>query len=59
VGTYSLHGRVFLNYLDRKGAGGPLGFPTSGVKTLAGGVLRATFERGAITCHPEGRCLRS
>lgn len=59
VGSFTLHGRVLENYLGRDGATGPLGFPTSGVKELTGGALRATFEQGRITCHPEGRCLRS
>jgi SpoIID/LytB domain protein len=50
AGAHELHDPVLAFYLDRGGPGGRLGFPTTDVRTLANGSLRARFEHGTITC---------
>jgi uncharacterized protein with LGFP repeats len=45
---------VLNRYLDKGGPGGRLGFPTSDVHRLQNGNLRASFERGVITCDADG-----
>ena len=56
VGTSALWGKVLQAYLDRGGASGALGFPTSRVHG-GGGVSSATFEHGTITCKASGCTL--
>jgi SpoIID/LytB domain protein len=51
VGVHALRDPVLAFYRDRGGPGGSLGFPTSDVRTMANGNLRASFEHGRITCH--------
>jgi uncharacterized protein with LGFP repeats len=55
-GSHSLWGPVLDFYLSKGGPGGKLGFPTSDVRTLDSGKLRANFERGVVTCGPSGGC---
>jgi SpoIID/LytB domain protein len=55
-GSHSLWGPVLDFYLSKGGPGGKLGFPTSDVRTLASGKLRANFEQGVVTCGPSGGC---
>jgi uncharacterized protein with LGFP repeats len=55
-GGHALDGVVLAFYKDRGGPGGSLGFPTSDVRTMANGNLRASFEHGVITCRPDGSC---
>lgn len=50
LGAFALWGDVLDAYLDRGGAGGPLGFPTSRVQPAGDGESSATFERGTISC---------
>jgi uncharacterized protein with LGFP repeats len=45
---------VLARYFDEGGPAGHLGFPTSDVHRLKNGNLRASFERGVITCDPDG-----
>ena len=40
--------------LSKGGPAGHLGFPTSDVRKLENGNLRASFEGGVITCDPDG-----
>ncbi|MGH2679199.1 MAG: SpoIID/LytB domain-containing protein [Actinomycetota bacterium] len=54
IGAHALWGRVLSAYLDRGGAQGALGYPRSRVR-VAGGVARASFERGTIACS-NGNC---
>ena len=54
VGAHALWGRVLKAYLDRAGAGGGLGFPTTRVRSMADGGTRARFEGGTIAC-PKGQ----
>ena len=54
TGAYELHGPVLVRYEDEGGPGGSLGFPTTGVRTLDNGNLRARFEHGVITCRADG-----
>ena len=49
IGAHALWGPVLSTYLGRGGASGPLGYPTSRVRRVDGGV-RASFEHGAIAC---------
>lgn len=56
TGPHLLDGPVLAFYEREGGAGGKLGFPTSDVRRLKNGNLRASFERGAITCRPDGTC---
>jgi SpoIID/LytB domain protein len=50
VGAFELHDPVLAFYAEQGGPGGSLGFPTSDVRRMPNGNLRATFENGAITC---------
>jgi uncharacterized protein with LGFP repeats len=45
---------VLARYFDEGGPAGHLGFPTSDVRRLKNGNLRASFESGVITCEPDG-----
>ena len=58
AGGHFLRGLVLNRYLDKGGPGGRLGFPTSDVHRLQNGNLRASFERGVITCDPDGSSCR-
>ena len=53
VGSSALWGTVLQAYLDRGGASGSLGFPTSRVQG-GSGTSSATFEHGTITCAASG-----
>jgi SpoIID/LytB domain protein len=53
AGGHYLRGLVLNQYLVKGGPGGRLGFPTSDVHRLQNGNLRASFERGVITCDPD------
>jgi lysozyme len=59
TGAHELHGAVLTYYLGHGGAGGPLGFPTTDVKAVAGGGRTATFEHGTVTCKSSGSCSQS
>jgi stage II sporulation protein D len=50
TGAHELHGAVLVEYRQRGGPGGSLGFPTSDVQRLRNGNRRAHFEHGVITC---------
>jgi SpoIID/LytB domain protein len=50
TGAHELHGPVLDRYRKEGGPGGSLGFPTSDVRKLQNGNLRANFEHGVITC---------
>jgi SpoIID/LytB domain protein len=50
TGAHELHGPVLERYLEAGGPGGRLGFPTTDVRRLPNGNLRARFEHGVITC---------
>ena len=52
IGAHALRGRVLSKFLARDGVRGPLGFPTSRVRKLAGGATTATFQHGSIRCPP-------
>lgn len=54
VGVHAIRDPVLDFYLGRGGPGGALGFPTSDVRTMGNGNLRATFEHGRITCNDAG-----
>ncbi len=56
TGAHALDGVVLAFYKERGGPAGNLGFPTSDVRTMANGNLRASFEHGVITCSPGGDC---
>jgi len=56
TGARALDGPVLEVYLDNGGPGGSLGFPTSDVRKQPNGNLRVSFERGVITCRPNGTC---
>lgn len=56
--AYALDGPVLDFYLSKKGPRGALGFPTSDVRVLANGAMRARFERGVVTCSPDGATCR-
>ncbi|HSJ51528.1 MAG TPA: SpoIID/LytB domain-containing protein [Actinomycetota bacterium] len=49
-GAHLLRNPVLAFYLSKGGPAGSLGFPTTDVRTLANGNLRARFENGVITC---------
>ena len=49
LGAHALWGPVLSEYLSRGGAKGALGYPKTRV-SAAGGVSRATFEHGTISC---------
>ncbi|RPJ15407.1 MAG: hypothetical protein EHM22_00590, partial [Actinobacteria bacterium] len=53
-GAHYVRGPVLARYFDEGGPAGHLGFPTSDVRRLTNGNLRATFETGVITCEPDG-----
>jgi hypothetical protein len=55
-GAFALWGNVLSFYLDRDGATGSLGFPTSRVQVHDDGSQSATFEHGTITCGGGGTC---
>ena len=50
AGAHELHDPVRAFYANKGGPGGRLGFPTSDVRRLPNGNLRASFEHGRITC---------
>jgi SpoIID/LytB domain protein len=54
AGTHELHGPVLDRYEDEGGPGGALGFPTTDVRQLKNGNVRARFENGVITCRADG-----
>lgn len=56
VGAHALWGPVLSASLQRNGAGGRLGFPTSRVQRNGNGGVYATFEHGRITCSSGGSC---
>lgn len=56
TGAHLLRGPVLEHYLSKGGPGGSFGFPTSDVRRLENGNLRASFEGGVITCTPAGAC---
>jgi stage II sporulation protein D len=49
-GAHELQGPVLAAYLDEGGPNGHLQFPTTDVRRLSNGNLRAGFEGGVITC---------
>jgi SpoIID/LytB domain protein len=53
AGAHFLRGLVLNRFLLKGGPAGRLGFPTSDVHRLQNGNLRASFERGVITCDPD------
>lgn len=55
-GAHALSGQVLDFYLAKGGPSGKLGFPTSDVRTMDNGHLRANFENGVVTCDPDGGC---
>ena len=59
AGAHALWGPVLNAYLDRNGATGPLGFPTSRIQHDGAGAPFATFEHGRITCPAGGTCTAS
>jgi stage II sporulation protein D len=50
TGAHELHGAVQDHFQQKGGPSGSLGFPTTDVKRLQNGNLRARFEHGVITC---------
>jgi stage II sporulation protein D len=58
AGAHALRDPVLDFYLGEGGPGGRLGFPTSDVRRLPNGNLRASFEHGTITCSSTA-CSRS
>jgi stage II sporulation protein D len=54
TGAHELHGPVLAHYLEVGGPNGRLGFPTTDVRRLENGSVRAGFEHGAITCTDSG-----
>ncbi len=56
TGAHALRDPVLAFYKSKGGPAGKLGFPTTDVRTLLNGNLRARFEHGTITCRPEGAC---
>jgi SpoIID/LytB domain protein len=54
LGAHALWGPVLSAYLGRGGAQGPLGYPRTRVRVVAG-VARASFEHGTIACS-NGTC---
>ena len=49
--TIASFAAVLAAYLDAGGPSGNLGFPTTDVRRLANGNVRAGFEGGVITCN--------
>ncbi|HEU4356371.1 MAG TPA: SpoIID/LytB domain-containing protein, partial [Actinomycetota bacterium] len=56
TGAHELHGVILEFYLSKRGPRGRLGFPTTDVRKLPSGNLRASFEHGVITCTTAGAC---
>ncbi len=56
TGPHLLRDPVLAFYKSKGGPGGKLGFPTTDVRKMANGNLRASFEHGRITCRPDGTC---
>jgi stage II sporulation protein D len=56
TGAHFLDDPVLGFYRASGGPGGELGFPTTDVRTMKNGNLRAAFEHGRITCEPDGTC---
>ncbi|HEX5950747.1 MAG TPA: SpoIID/LytB domain-containing protein [Actinomycetota bacterium] len=56
TGAHALHGVVLEFYESKRGPAGTLGFPTTDVRKLKSGNLRASFEHGVVTCTPTGAC---
>jgi uncharacterized protein with LGFP repeats len=56
TGAHLLDGPVLAFYKANGGPGGKLGFPTSDVRRMPNGNLRASFEHGRITCNTDGTC---
>lgn len=56
TGSHLLRDPVLAFYKSTGGPGGKLGFPTTDVRTMANGNLRARFEHGRITCRTDGTC---
>jgi SpoIID/LytB domain protein len=56
TGAHFLDDPVLAFYRRKGGPGGKLGFPTTDVRKMANGNLRAAFEHGRITCRPDGTC---
>ena len=56
VGAHALWGPVLDRYLKADGPGGALGFPTSRVKRIDTGGMKARFEHGSIVCSESGSC---
>jgi SpoIID/LytB domain protein len=54
LGAHALWGQVLSAYLSDGGSGGELGYPRTRVRA-SGGVQRASFEHGTITCA-DGSC---
>ncbi len=59
IGAFEIHGPVYAFFLSLKGAAGPLGFPTSNVKTRSDGSTASRFEHGKVTCPATGPCVQS
>jgi len=59
TGAHALRGAVLGFYGSNGGPSGDLGFPTSDVRELPNGNVRASFEHGVITCRPNGACSTS
>jgi SpoIID/LytB domain protein len=49
LGAHALWGSVLSAYLSNGGASGPLGYPTTRVRSVQGGTT-ASFEHGTIRC---------
>ena len=58
TGAHLLKGPVLEHYRSHDGPGGSLGFPTTDVRRLANGNLKARFEGGVIVCHADGGSCR-
>ena len=56
TGAHHLDGPVLAFYKSKGGPAGKLGFPTTDVRRMPNGNLRAAFEHGRITCEPDGTC---
>jgi stage II sporulation protein D len=54
--AHALWGRVLAMFVDRGGAVGALGFPTTRVHADGSGGTLATFEHGTIRCPSAGPC---
>ena len=56
TGAHALDGVVLDFYQREGGPAGSLGFPTSGVRRMKNGNVRASFQNGVVTCQPDGAC---